>query len=246
MTICLSSRARVSLQKFAFILGLALTMGVGTHDAYAAGCNDTVRQAAQRVADARVAADAAASDQTISQPVSTMMQTCQNQSAGASAAKTGDIFSGDFMALAQPIVGSALTSMYTDFEDGLNDLFGTAAASLISGALGGLFGGGGASETTLEEDYSCDGISNTWQAVESRGIQAGVAYPLLSELLNGAVAGGGTKYQNSITASGGKNIFTDAATAFQAMPKATVPNFSNVNSLCAALNAAGITNPSCP
>lgn len=220
-----------------------------------AGCNPTVQAAANRVAQAKAAVDRAAIDQMTTQPVSVLMATCNNQSAGVSATEGGSIFSGDFMAQVQPIVGSALNSFYDDFDNAIMGFFGSAiggalggglggaVASLLGGALGGTFG---PSASTLEDTYDCEGVEQSWSAFAGKGIQEGIPKFVLSELLDGTIPStAGDRFRESLEASAGKNVLTDAKAAVDALPKPDAPSFAGANSLCDVLGIIGITG-SCP
>ena len=238
-------------RKWTFVLSLSVILSLFSSSVYAAeGCNPTVREAMERRSEALVAVDKSNMDQTIEQPVSVLMQTCFNQSAGVSALEGGAIFSGDFTSDATPIIESALESMYTNFDDALNGFFAAAIAALpppIPSLAGGLFAVfGGTSTTALEPTYDCTGIENLWDAVKTEGIQEGIAYPLMSEILSGTVpAGAGDKFTESFNASNGKNVFSDFNAAMAAVPAPVVPSFAGAVTLCDALIIAGIA-ATCP
>lgn len=224
------------------------------------GCDPAVVAAAKAKAEALVAADRAIIDQTIDQPASVLMSTCYNEASGNSA-DVGGFFSGNFSGDLAPIIGTALNVFYDDFDSSIAGFFSSAISSFfggggtnpgstmgslfgaIGGALGGLFGGGASS---LGSTYDCEGIEELWMAVVSEGVQPGIVYPLISEILSGtAPSGAGSKFQKSWTASSGKSVFTNAQTAISAITPPSVPSFAGVTTFCSALTIAGVA-ASCP
>lgn len=218
----------------------------------APGVNDNCLAAAASVSEARVALDKARMDEIVKQPVSVLMSTCNNQSAGVSASVGGDLFSGDFMSDLQPIVGSALGSFYDDFDSSIIGFFGdiigfqpgNILGNLLGGVLGGTFGSGAA---TLQNQYNCEGMQQQWEAMANAGISTGIPFVSIAQLLGGTLpAGAGEGFRLSFQASAGNSTFSNANTRVNALPRPNVPSFANVNSLCDALRAAGNSPAGCP
>lgn len=207
----------------------------------APGVNPTCLEAARAVSTARAAALRAAIDERTPQPPSVMQTTCFNEAAGVAATQGGNVFSGDFMSDIQPIVGSALGSMYKNFDSSIASFFsdllgGSSVADAIGSILGALAGGAfGADASTLKSEYDCTGMREIWDSVLSRGAKP-MAMPDLKSLVNGtAPSGAGEAFMESFNASKGKGVFSNAKRALDALPKAQVPSYTGQETLCEVL-----------
>lgn len=215
------------------------------------GCSSINKEAANRIAESKVAFERAISDEIIPQNISVLQMTCFDQAAAVSATTGANIFSGSIMNEIQPIVGSALSDIYGDFQGALSDMFGNAAGGAIGdalsgfmgGAFGNLFGGGGGA---AQATYNCDGMAQTWDAAQERGVVTSIAAPSLQNMLKGeAPSGGGEKFKKSWEASKKSGVFSNTKAAIDALPKAQIPSFKNTQSLCDAIKAGGQNPGNC-
>ena len=226
------------------------------------GCNPVVAEAQNRMADSWVAAERALSDDRIDQGVSVLQMTCFDQAAAVSGTTAANIFSGSIMGELQPIIGSALGSVFANFEDGINDIFGDAGGEIVNnaignfvnfgaindqinnavgGALGGMLGGGGGAAAS----YDCDMMQQVREASMNRGVST-VSAPTMQQMLKGEVpAGASEKFKKSWEASKSKNVFSNTKTAVDALPKAQIPSFKGTESLCDAIARSGENAEGC-
>lgn len=174
--------------------------------AAAEGCNPQVIDAMQKAAQAKVAADKAATEQMIDKPDSVLTMTCFNQAAGVSAKLGGAIFTGDFTADIEPIVKDALESFKSQFEDAAGS---DAGAGTIDYA-----------DTSLAAAYNCDNMNKVWQLSEDEGIQQGIPIVDLDDLIAGALPAGAADDFTAAwnAAAGAQTIFSDLSTAIGNLP----------------------------
>lgn len=203
----------------------------------APGCNPNVAEAGRRVAEARVAAARAEIVEAIPQPPSVLQQTCFNQATGVAAQQGGNIFSGDFTSDIQPIVGSALNSLYSNFEGAISSMFGSEIGGAIGGILGGAFGGGASS---MQASYDCTGINDTWEAMVGRGVAGGVALTLNDMLAGTPPSGAGENFLRAWNASNSNGVFSNARAARDALPRPQVQSYSGTAGLCETFEVLGI------
>lgn len=203
----------------------------------AVGCNRNVAEAANRMREARVAAARAEIVEAIPQPPSVLQQTCFNQATGVAAQQGGNIFSGDFTSDIQPIVGSALSSLYSNFEGAISSMFGSEIGGAIGGILGGAFGGGA---TSMQANYECSGINDTWEAMVGRGVAGGVALTLNDMLQGNPPAGAGENFLRAWNASNSNGVFSNARTAMEALPRPQVQSYSGTAGLCETFEVLGL------
>lgn len=214
------------------------------------GCNPVVAEAQNRMADSWVAAERALSDDRIDQGVSVLQMTCFDQAAAVSGTTAANIFSGSIMGELQPIIGSALGSVFANFEDGINDIFGGAGGEIVNGAISGmmgnLFGGlGGGGGGGAAASYDCDMMQQVREASMNRGVST-VSAPTMQQMLKGEVpAGASEKFKKSWEASKSKNVFSNTKTAVDALPKAQIPSFKGTESLCDAIARSGENAEGC-
>jgi hypothetical protein len=208
-----------------------------TAAATAPGCNNNVAEAGNRMREARVAAARAEIVEAIPQPPSVLQQTCFNQATGVAAQQGGNIFSGDFTSDIQPIVGSALSSLYSNFEGAISSMFGAEVGGAIGGILGGAFGGGA---SAMEANYDCSGINDTWEAMVGRGVAGGVALTLNDMLSGNPPAGAGENFIRAWNASNSNGVFSNARTAMEALPRPQVQSYSGTAGLCETFDALGL------
>lgn len=205
--------------------------------AAAPGCNPNVLEAGNRMREARVAAARAEIVEAIPQPPSVLQQTCFNQATGVAAQQGGNIFSGDFTSDIQPIVGSALTSLYGNFEGAISSMFGSEVGGAIGDILGGAFGGG---SSNMQANYDCTGIDDTWQAMVNRGVAGGVSLTFADMLSGNAPSGAGENFLRSWNASNSNGVFSNARSAINALPRPQVQSYNNTGGLCDTLEAVGL------
>lgn len=244
-----SLRRLSGLCAFVFVLALiqpawAQTTGGTTTAAPSAttngdipGCNPNVMEAGNRMSEARVAAARAQIVDAIPQPPSVLQQTCFNQATGVAAQKGGDIFSGDFTGDVQPIVGSALSSLYSNFEGAISSMFGAEVGGAIGSILGGAFGG---SATTMQANYDCDGIDQTWQAMVNKGVTGGMDLSIANMLNGTAPSGASENFLKSWQASQSTGVFSNAQSAMNALPRPQVQSYSGNQTLCEVMGAIGL------
>lgn len=210
-------------------VGFVIAAAAPSLAAPATGCDPKVLDAMQKKAQARVAYDIAVTEEIVDKPDSVLAMTCFNQAAGVSADKGGSIFSGDFTAELTPIVGDALTEMYTLFDDSVGDDSGVVDYTA----------------TALTNVYNCNEMDDLWTEVETEGVQAGVPYVTFDELVSGAAPGGaGTDFTANWGSSGG--VFGDLNAAVTALPTPSVPSFVGDETSCDVLVTAGIIAGPCP
>ncbi len=198
------------------------------------GCNPQVLDAMQKKAQAKVAADINVTEETIDKPDSVLAMTCFNKAAGVSAAKGGAIFSGDFTSGLAPIIEDALSAMYDDFAD---------AAGFDSTTID-------YSANTLTNDETCDNVKNLWDEIKTEGVQQGIPFMTVDQLINGiagaAPGGAGTTFKANWDQEAADGVFSDLKAAVAALPLPSVPSFAGAVGSCAMLVAAGVLSGPCP
>jgi len=208
------------------------------------GCNPAILDAAQKKAQAKVAADVNITEQTIKKPDSVLAMTCFNKAAGMSAQAGGNIFSGDFTSQLAPIIEDGLKAMLDDFPDAA----GYGADATADGVLADQY-----TDTTLTADDSCDGVSALWNEVKDKGVETGTPFMLLDNLINGTMpTGAGKIFQANFTQESTDKIFSDLKQALTSVadggnyPAPSVPSFSGAKSFCDVLKAVGSAGSGCP
>ncbi len=201
------------------------------------GCNRNVMEAGNRVREARVAEARSRIVDAIPQPPSVLQQTCFNQATGVAAQQGGNIFSGDFTSDIQPIVGSALTSLYSNFEGAISSMFGSEVGGAIGGILGGAFGGGSSS---MQANYDCTGINDTWEAMATRGVAGGMALTFADMLAGKPPSGASENFLRSWNASNSNGVFSNARNAINALPRPQVQSYNSTGGLCETLESVGL------
>lgn len=205
--------------------------------AAAEGCNPQVIDAMQKAAQAKVAADKAATEQIIDKPDSVLTMTCFNQAAGVSAKLGGAIFTGDFTADIEPIIKDALDAFKTQFED-------AAGADAASAAIIDY------SATSLAPSYNCEFMDKVWQLAEDEGIQQGIPIVDLDDLIAGTLPpGAADDFTAAWNAAGGtQNIFSDLSTAMGNLPaiSAVPAPPATTASTCEVLVTYGVIPGPCP
>lgn len=193
-----------------FLVALAVLVALSsptTAFAAAEGCNPQVIDAMQKAAQAKVAADKAATEQIIDKPDSVLTMTCFNQAAGVSAKLGGAIFTGDFTADIEPIVKDALDAFKSQFDDAAGA--DAASASVIDYTA-----------TSLASSYNCDFMNKVWQLAEDEGIQQGIPIIDLDDLIAGTLpSGAADDFADAWNAAGtAQSIFSDLSTAIGNLP----------------------------
>lgn len=192
------------------------------------GCNPAVRDALNKKAQASVALDVAQTDQTVVKPDSSLALACGNRSAGGSAERAANFFSGSFLANPsfQNVIETMLVGMLGQFAD---------AEGLESGVVDYAM-------TTVEDNPACDGISNLWTRLIEKAIAPGIAFLSLADMIAGNIPGGsGPKFSESLQQAADDGIFANLEAAIQQLPRAGIPDFSAATNSCEVLAAAGVT-----
>ncbi len=214
-------------------LALALFVSTSVYaQATTAGCDPRVKSAMDAKAQAKVAYDVAVTEQVVVKPDSVLAMTCFNRSAGVSAERGGNIFSGSFLGNANfaSVITDALSAMFLQFADAEGkDNYPTDFYAL----------------TAPEDEAECSGIEELWTLIKEKGIAGAggeIPYITMDELMSGTLPGGvGERFQrNWDTAAGTDFIFQNLNTEMTGLPTATVVDFGAADSLCGVLTAAGV------
>lgn len=235
--------AAFSMKRFLVAATLAGCMfamaGPALAQSQVSGCDQRVLTAMQAKAEAHVAYDIAATEEIIDKPDSVLAMTCFNAAASISAVQGGRIFSNPtgngFINSLSPIITNALTAFYDDFDDAIGFLTNTVdytATALSAGAT-----------------QNCDGIKDLWDEVTREGVQTGVPYVTMNDLMSGTPPGGvsptsdfGKNWQSAAT----QGVFNGVQTAVNALPTPSVPVFTGNNSSCQVLMTLGLHPGPCP
>ena len=97
--------------------------------------------------------------------------------AGTAAVKGGSIFSGDFTSGLQPIIEDALQAFYDDFQD----------AEGFEAMLAGLTTQVDYTQTAIADNQDCDDTKALWSTLKDEGIQKGIPFASLTNLITGAL-----------------------------------------------------------
>jgi hypothetical protein len=222
---------------FALCLAVALT-GMGSlaqaqmPPTTPAGCNPTVMDAMQKTAQAKVAYDVARSEQVFPQPDSVLAMTCFDKAAGVSAARGGDLFSGSFSyGPFSSVITDALNAFYSQFSDSE----GAQNNAVNYNQVG-----------YLPNDASCNGIGSFWDRIRQKGLEGGIPYMTMADMLTGSVpSGAGPRFQHNWNTSAGDQIFSDVQNAYTNLPRPVVPDFTNATTVCDVLRTAGNAPANC-
>jgi len=175
------------------------------------GCNPQVLDAMQKKAQAKVATDVAMTESITDKPDSVLAMTCFNNAAGTSAVRGGSIFSGDFLTSLQPIIEDALNAFYDDFQDGEG----------YEAMLAGLATAVDYTQTVLADNQDCNESKDLWTTIKDRGIQQGIPFASLSNLISGAAPAGllaGDEYNDNWLRDVQDQIFNDLSNAIGTLP----------------------------
>lgn len=222
----------------ASFLGLLAGLFLFTTAAFAdaengvSGCNPAILDAQQKKAQASVALDVAQTEQTVKKPDSVAALVCGNRSAGGSAERAANFFSGSFLSnpTFSTVVETMLVGLLGQFEDAEGQDSGVVDYAM----------------TTVEDNASCDGIGNFWQQLIEKAVAPGIAFMSLTDMISGVIPGGaGTKFSENIQQAIDDRIFSDLNAAIQQLPRAGIPDFSTATNACDVLSLAGVTI-SCP
>ncbi|HEX2751546.1 MAG TPA: hypothetical protein VHP34_00260 [Alphaproteobacteria bacterium] len=217
-----------------YLLGLLAGLFLFSASAFAqaangvSGCNPAVLDAQQKKAQASVALDVAQTEQTVVKPDSVAALVCGNRSAGGSAERAANFFSGSFLANTtfSTVIESMLTGLLGQFAD---------AEGLESGVVDYAM-------TTVEDNPACDGVDNLWQRLIEKAIAPGIAFLSLADMIAGVIPGGsGTKFSDNLQQAIDDRIFSDLNAAIQQLPRAGIPDFSTATNACDVLSLAGVT-----
>lgn len=193
-----------------------------------AGCNPAVQDALNKKAQASVALDVAQTEQTVVKPDSVLALACGNRSAGGSAERAANFFSGSFLANPsfQSVIETMLVGMLGQFADAEGQESGVVDYAM----------------TTVEDNAACDGVSNLWTRIVEKAIAPGIAFMSLADLVAGNIPGtSGPKFSDNLQQAVDDGIFANLEAAIQQLPQAGIPDFSAATNACQVLAAAGVT-----
>lgn len=200
------------------------------------GCDPAVLEAQQAKGQAKVAYDIAATEQIMVKPDSVLALTCFNRSAGVSAQRGGELFSGSFIGNGSfiSLIGDMLQAFFAQFID---------AEAFENPATAVLYAG---TATTLEDNEECTGVEDMWTRVKEKGVAGGVPIATFQDLIDGIIpAGAGTRFIENFDTANADGIFSALNAAMAALPVPNIPSFAGANRLCDVLNAMGNSIP-CP
>ena len=192
-----------------------------------AGCNPAVLDAQQKKAQASVALDVAQTEQTVVKPDSVAALVCGNRSAGGSAERAANFFSGSF--IANPTFTTVIETMLVGLLGQFADAEGQESG-VVDYAM-----------TTVEDVAACDGVDNLWQRLVEKAIAPGVAFMSLADMIAGVIPGGaGTKFTDNIQQAIDDRIFSNLEAAIQQLPQVGGRDFSTATNACDVLSIAGV------
>jgi len=202
------------------------------------GCDPAVLEAHQAKGQAQVAYDIAVTEQIMVKPDSVLALTCFNRSAGVSAQRGGELFSGSFIGNTSfiSLIGDMLQAFFAQFID---------AEAFENPGTAVLYNTGA---TTLQDNEECTGVEDMWTRVKEKGVAGGVPIITFMDLLNGIIpSGAGPRFIQNFDTANADNIFTNLQNAMTAVDalRPIVPSFAGANRLCDVLNAMGHSIP-CP
>ena len=217
-------------------LALALFVSTSVYaQATTAGCDPRVKSAMDAKAQAKVAYDVAVTEQVVVKPDSVLAMTCFNRSAGVSAERGGNIFSGSFLSNTNfaSVITDALSAMFLQFADAEGkDNYSTMTTDFYS-------------LTTPEAEAECSGIEDLWTLIKEKGIAGAggeIPYMTMDDLMSGTLpAGAGERFQRNWETAGTEDqLFGRLNDAMGELPVANVVDFGAEDTLCGVLNAAGV------
>lgn len=216
---------------FLSVLSIACAVFISTNAfAQVEGCDPAVRAAMEKKAQAKVAYDVAVTEQIVVKPDSVLAMTCFNKSAGVSAERGGNIFSGSFMANTNfaSVIVDALTAFFQQFADAEgND------SSVVDYAA-----------VDLQDEAECSGIEDLWTRIKEKGVAGGVPYVSMDDLISGTLPGtAGTRFQanwETAASTDGGALFESLSEAIGNLPRPNTINFGTADTLCGVLSAAGV------
>jgi hypothetical protein len=183
------------------------------------GCDERVLSAMQSTAQARVADSKAIDDEIFTQDDSVLALTCFNQSAAVAAQQAGATFSGDFRKQLAPVVDDSMKGMLSNFSK-----FSVGGSTgQVDYNTGGAIKIDSAASTALT--FNCDQMSKLWNTVNSQGVNPGVPYSTLKQIIDPADCTRGGSMFNASKCSAASNAQRSQANynVSVAMPKASVP-----------------------
>ena len=230
-------RFNVSKCVLSFLSVMCVLFFSSTAQAQIEGCDPAVLELQQAKGQAKVAYDISATEQILVKPDSVLALTCFNRSAGVSAERGGNLFSGSFIGNGSfvSLITDMLQAFFAQFIDA-EAFENPTTAVLYNGAA-----------TSLEDNEECTGVEDMWTRIKEKGVSGGVPIVTFQDLLNGIIpSGAGTRFIANFNTAAGDNIFTDlnnAMTAVNAL-RPVIPALNN-DRLCDVMNGLGYTVP-CP
>lgn len=207
-----------------------------TAQAQIEGCNPDVLTAHQAKGQANVAYDVAVTEQIYVKPDSVLALTCVNRSAGVSAERGGNLFSGSF--ISNPSFMSLISDMLTAFFGQFMDAegFENPGTSVLYAA----------GATNLQDNEECTGIEDTWARFKEKGVAGGVPMVTFQNLIDGFLpSGAGTRFIENWNTANADDIFSNLSTAIGNLPVPNIPSFAGANRVCDVMNTLGYAIP-CP
>lgn len=235
-------RFNVSKYVLSFLSVMCVLFFSSTAQAQIEGCDPRVLELQQTKSQAKVAYDIAATEQILVKPDSVLALTCFNRSAGVSAERGGNLFSGSFIGNGSfiSLITDMLQAFFAQFIDaeafenpGTAVLYSTAA-------------------TNLQDNEECTGVENMWTRIKEKGVSGGVPMATFQDLLDGIIpSGAGSRFIANFNTAAGDEIFSDLSYAMDEVNelRPDIPALGNFNRICDVLNdpdlAMGYTVP-CP
>lgn len=200
-----------------------------TAQAQIEGCDPKILELQQAKSQAKVAYDIAATEQILVKPDSVLALTCFNRSAGVSAERGGDLFSGSFIGNGSfvSLITDMLQAFFAQFIDA-EAFENPATAVLYNGAA-----------TSLEDNEECTGVEDMWTRIKEKGVSGGVPMVTFQDLIDGIIpSGAGTRFIANFNTAIGDDIFGRLNTALTDpdLPRPNIPAFGAGARLCDILN----------
>lgn len=200
------------------------------------GCDQKVLDAQTAKAQAKVAYDVAATEQILVKPDSVLALTCFNRSAGVSAERGGDLFSGSFIGNSSfvSLIGDMLQSFFAQFIDA--EAFENPATAVLYNS----------SATSLEDNAECTGVEDMWTRIKEKGVSGGVPIATFQDLIDGIIpSGAGTRFIENFNTANADGIFSALNEAMSLLPAPKIPSFAGADRLCDVFNDMDMSIP-CP
>jgi hypothetical protein len=223
----MSGCVRVCMKRVAVFLAavgfVALTAAPAFSGKPVEGCDERVLSAMQSTAQARVADSKAIDDEIFTQDDSVLALTCFNQSAAVAAQQAGATFSGDFRKQLAPVVDDSMKGMLSNFSK--FSVGGSTGQVDYTTGLGIKMPQAPTSGADTALTFNCDQMSKLWNTVNSQGVNPGVPYSTLKQVIDPADCTRGGSMFNASKCSAASNAQRSQANynVSVALPKPSVP-----------------------